>query len=161
MKSNVRLSRPILPSPAAHAKNSLTGNQLKQLLRTWLSPADPSTNHNIARKVQHDGTAVWLFQGGTITEWKSTGSLLWIHGKRACLLRFLSSDFLQTPIMVAGSGKSVIWFVVLRLIPVASIYSSLVPPLSRTLWTHAKPDQPSSPIFASISRTSENKPVTT
>jgi hypothetical protein len=65
--------------------NVLTGNQLKQLLRTWLSPADPSTNHNIARKAQHMGTAAWLFQGQIIIKWKSTGSLLWIHGKRVFL----------------------------------------------------------------------------
>ena len=41
----------------------LAGNQFIQLLRSWLSPADPSTNHNIARKAQHGGTAAWLFQG--------------------------------------------------------------------------------------------------
>ena len=29
--------------------NLLAGNQFIQLLRSWLSPADPSTNHNIAR----------------------------------------------------------------------------------------------------------------
>ena len=68
--------------------NLLAGNQFIQLLRLWLSPADPSTNHNIARKVQHNGTAAWLFQGQIIIKWKSTGSLLWIHGKRA----FLSSS---------------------------------------------------------------------
>ena len=61
----------------------LAGNQFIQLLRSWLSPADPSTNHNIARKAQHKGTAAWLFQGQVIIKWKSTGSLLWIHGKRA------------------------------------------------------------------------------
>ena len=73
--------------------NPLTGNQLIQLLRTWLSPSDPSTNHNIARKAQHEGTAVWFFQGSIFIEWKSTGSLLWIHGKRA----FLSAFFELAP----------------------------------------------------------------
>ena len=66
--------------------NVLAGNQFIQLLRSWLSPADPSTNHNIARKAQHKGTAAWLFDGQSIIKWKSTGSLLWIHGKRAFLL---------------------------------------------------------------------------
>ncbi|KAH9053155.1 hypothetical protein EDB87DRAFT_286188 [Lactarius vividus] len=70
-------------------------NQLKELLRAWLSPADPSTNHNIARKAQHKGTAVWFFQGSIFVEWKSTGTLLWIHGK-------------------PGSGKSVICSSVIR-----------------------------------------------
>ncbi|KAH9029576.1 hypothetical protein EDB85DRAFT_2275984 [Lactarius pseudohatsudake] len=55
--------------------NLVIGNQIKQLLRAWLSPADPSTNHNIAQKAQHKGTAVWFFHGSIFIEWKSTGSL--------------------------------------------------------------------------------------
>ena len=74
----------------------LAGKQLIQLLQSWLSPADPSTNHNIARKAQHDGTAVWLFQGRIIIEWKSAGSLLWIHGKRAFLSVIISGKQLLT-----------------------------------------------------------------
>ena len=63
----------------------LTGNQSPQELRRWLSPPDPSTNHKIARRAHHKGTATWFFEGRTYKEWKSTGSesLLWIHGKRA------------------------------------------------------------------------------
>ena len=76
--------------------NLLAGKQLIQLLRSWLSPADPSTNHNIARKAHHNGTAAWLFRGQLIIEWKSTGSLLWIHGKRAFLLLFISGERLLT-----------------------------------------------------------------
>ena len=72
-----------------------------QLLRAWLSPSDPSTNHNIARKIQLKGTAVWFFQGDIYIEWKSIGSLLWVHGKRAFLSKFqahlllTSSDILR------------------------------------------------------------------
>ncbi len=43
---------------------------------------DSSTNHNISRNAHHEGTATWFFQGGIYTEWRSTSSLLWIHGKR-------------------------------------------------------------------------------
>src|SRR6266702_7416183 len=75
-------SSPNLTAARCSRLNLLTGNQLKQLLRMWLSPADPSTNHNIARKAQHKGTAVWFFQDSIFVKWKSTGSLLWIHGKR-------------------------------------------------------------------------------
>ena len=78
----------------------LTGNQLKQLLRAWLSPPDPSTNHNISRKAQHKGTAVWFFKGSIFIEWKSTGSLLWIHGKRSflsALSGLVPSDGLRFP----------------------------------------------------------------
>jgi hypothetical protein len=58
-------------------------------LRRWLSPANPSTNHNIARRAHHQGTATWFFQGSIYNEWKSAPSLLWIYGKRAPLSQFL------------------------------------------------------------------------
>ena len=54
----------------------LIGNQLKRLLRAWLSPGDMFINHNIAQKARHKGTAVWFFQGSIFIKWKSTGSLL-------------------------------------------------------------------------------------
>jgi hypothetical protein len=56
-------------------------------LRTWLSPPDPSTNHNIACSTRPKGMATWFFEGRTYNEWKSTGSesLLWIRGKRVLL----------------------------------------------------------------------------
>jgi hypothetical protein len=58
------------------------GEQLQDKSREWLSPEDPSTNYNIARKAYHDGTATWFIQGTTFREWEMTGSLLWIHGIR-------------------------------------------------------------------------------
>ena len=88
----------------------LTEDQLLEKLQSWLSPPDPSTNHNIARKAHHKGTASWFFQGSIFKQWKSSPSLLWIHGKRT----FFFSPLLDTPltpIFVAGSGKSVLWSV--------------------------------------------------
>jgi len=79
----------------ASSVNEENRNQLREKLRRWLSPPDPSTNHNIARKVHHEGTSTWFFQGGMFQDWKSSPSLLWIHGK-------------------PGSGKSVLWFVISR-----------------------------------------------
>ena len=61
----------------------LSENQLRESTYKWLSPPDPSTNHNIACGTQHKKAATWFFQGGIYQEWKATGSLLWIHGKRS------------------------------------------------------------------------------
>jgi hypothetical protein len=58
-------------------------NQLRENIHKWLSPVDPSTNHNIACDTYHKKTASWFFQGSIFREWKSAGSLLWVHGKRA------------------------------------------------------------------------------
>ena len=60
----------------------LSGNQLRESTHKWLSPPDPSTNHNIACGTHHKKYATWFFQSGAYQEWKATGSLLWIHGKR-------------------------------------------------------------------------------
>jgi len=66
----------------------LSGSQLRQDLHRWLSPPDPSTNHNIACGARHKGTADWFFEGSIFREWKSAGSLLWVHGKRTFPLPF-------------------------------------------------------------------------
>jgi septation ring formation regulator EzrA len=68
--------------------NSFTGNQLRDSLLRWLSPPNPSSNHNLALKAHHDGTTQWFFQGTIFNHWKSTGSLLWVHGKRVLFLTF-------------------------------------------------------------------------
>ncbi|KAH9967018.1 hypothetical protein BJV74DRAFT_968858 [Russula compacta] len=56
-------------------------NQLQEKFRSWLSPPDPSINHNTACKTQHDGTAMWFIQGSTFRDWKKDGTLLWIRGR--------------------------------------------------------------------------------
>src|SRR5260221_2571069 len=72
----------------------LVGNQLRENIRNWLSPPDPSTNHNIACAIHHKGSATWFFQGSMFNDWKSAGSLLSIHGKRAYLPYFSSRHHL-------------------------------------------------------------------
>ena len=65
--------------------DKFTGDRLKDSILRWLSPQDPFINHNIASEARHNGTSQWFFQGSIFNEWKSTGSFLWIHGKRASL----------------------------------------------------------------------------
>ena len=62
--------------------NIITGAILRERLRKWQSPPDPSTSHNIACECQYKGSAKWFCQGRVFEEWKVSGSLLWIHGKR-------------------------------------------------------------------------------
>ncbi|KAF8494411.1 hypothetical protein F5888DRAFT_657141 [Russula emetica] len=70
-------------------------NQLRQDLRKWLSPSDPSINHNIACGAHRKQTAEWFFQGSIFTEWKSNGSLLWLHGKPGSGKSVLCSTIIQ------------------------------------------------------------------
>jgi hypothetical protein len=64
------------------SQTSLTGNELRKDLRKWIAPPDPSVNYNAACGGHHEGTAAWCTEGNTVADWKASGSLLWIHGKR-------------------------------------------------------------------------------
>ena len=50
--------------------NTITGRQLRECLRNWQSPPDPSTNHKIACESQHERTTKWFCQGSVFEEWK-------------------------------------------------------------------------------------------
>ena len=106
-----RLSSPNLIIPDHGVLPILSGNQLRDSIHHWLSPPDPSTNHNIACGTHHKKMATWFFESSIFQEWKSSGSLLWIHRKRwSCPLSGLTPSDSPSCIL-AGSGKSVTWFV--------------------------------------------------
>ncbi|KAH9044060.1 hypothetical protein EDB83DRAFT_1576213 [Lactarius deliciosus] len=75
--------------------NSIDNVTLRESLRKWVTPPDPSTNHNIACGIQHGGTAQWFFRGGIFGNWRSTGSLLWIYGKPGSGKSILCSAIIQ------------------------------------------------------------------
>ncbi len=93
--------------------DAFTRSQSRSALRLWLDPPNPSINHNNACGTRHDGTAEWFIRGSTFDEWKTDGSLLWICGYRmllllcrTCMIANGLSGF------SAGSGKSILWYVV-------------------------------------------------
>ncbi|KAF8264628.1 hypothetical protein EI94DRAFT_1738011 [Lactarius quietus] len=91
----------------ANVIDEVKWNQLKQLLRAWLSPADPSINHNIARKAQLKGSAVWLFKGTIIVEWKTTGSLLWVYGKPGSGKSVICSSVVEDIMAICEAGSAI------------------------------------------------------
>ena len=105
-----------LVAPASDDLNDFVGNQVRESLGKWVTPSDPSTNHTIACGIQHNGSAQWFFRGGIFSEWKSNGSLLWIHGKRMFFPIGPGPEFSADdhPHSEAGSGKSILWSVIAR-----------------------------------------------
>ncbi|KAH9062463.1 ankyrin repeat-containing domain protein [Lactarius vividus] len=71
------------------ATNEQNRDQSREKHRGWISPPNPSVNHNVACKAHQGGTTTWLLQNDTFKKWQKSGSLLWIHGK-------------------PGSGKSIV-----------------------------------------------------
>ena len=71
--------------PLDHDHESLTspiGNESRKDLRQWINPPDPSTNFYTASDSHLEGTAAWCTEGQAFANWMTSGSLLWIHGKR-------------------------------------------------------------------------------
>ncbi|KAF8496179.1 hypothetical protein F5888DRAFT_413684 [Russula emetica] len=85
----------VVMQQTANDVDQIKREQLRENVHKWLSPPDPSKNHNIACNTHLKKTAKWFFQGRIYQEWKSTGSLLWVHGK-------------------PGSGKSVLCSTVIQ-----------------------------------------------
>jgi hypothetical protein len=90
MKQVERLSSPNLLGIDYSLMHHFSEIQLQENVHKWLSPPDPSTNHNIACGTHLKKTATWFFEESIYQEWKSKGSLLWIHGKREPCPNFLS-----------------------------------------------------------------------
>lgn len=69
----------VTPCGCSH---TVIGEKVLQKLHRWLSPPDPSMNYTTGLRNLHEKTATWFLQGDVFNEWHSTGSLLWIYGKR-------------------------------------------------------------------------------
>jgi hypothetical protein len=91
-----------------------TGNLFQKDIRSWLFPPDPSINQNIACRDHLDGTASWFIQSRMFKEWKTTGSFLWIHGKRTHFFHsfcIVCPNYCLSRGVTAGAGKSILWYV--------------------------------------------------
>jgi ankyrin repeat protein len=56
----------------------------------------------ISDEAPYEGTAAWLFQGKKFKDWMSTGSLLWVHGKRKFLLAFTAQNLIVSDLRTSG-----------------------------------------------------------
>ncbi|KAI0291533.1 hypothetical protein BC826DRAFT_955573 [Russula brevipes] len=93
-----------------YAGSIFIGTQSRQDLHRWLSPSDPSTNHNIACGSHHEGTAEWFFQGSIFKGWKSTGSLLWLHGKPGSGKTIICSAIIHDILSLCDTGMASIGY---------------------------------------------------
>lgn len=65
-------------------------------IHEWLSPPNPSTNHEGARDLCQPYTGLWFTKGKSFSKWKSLGcSFLWLHGIPGCGKTILSSTIIQ------------------------------------------------------------------
>lgn len=84
--------------------------QIRKDARRWFSPPDPSTNHNIAWKAYHEGTATWFFEGSVFVDWMSIGSLLWVHGKPGSGKSILCSAIIQHIMALYEPGQATLLY---------------------------------------------------
>ncbi|KAN0129884.1 hypothetical protein V8E53_012356, partial [Lactarius tabidus] len=80
--------------------------ELRKELRKWIAPPDPSVNYNVASGAHHEGTAAWCTGGNTLADWKTSGSLLWIHGKPGSGKSILSSVIIRDIKSISNAGSA-------------------------------------------------------
>ncbi|KAN0139298.1 hypothetical protein V8E53_002799, partial [Lactarius tabidus] len=84
----------------------IQGNELRKDLRKWIAPPDPSVNYNLASGAHHEGTAAWCTKGNTLADWKTSGSLLWFHGKPGSGKSILSSVIIRDIKSISNDGSA-------------------------------------------------------
>jgi hypothetical protein len=86
-------------------QHCLVGDQLQRDVQHWLSPPDPSKNHDFVWKAHHTGTSAWFFESKALAEWEASGSFLWIHGKRRFSLLLACACVNGFLILQPGQGR--------------------------------------------------------
>ncbi|KAK3670456.1 hypothetical protein LTR78_009697 [Recurvomyces mirabilis] len=77
-------------------------------LVNWLSPPDPSLNHNAARNKHEQDTGRWLLESGEYKQWKtSRANLLWLYGKAGCGKTVLCSTVIEDLRAYCGQTPSI------------------------------------------------------
>lgn len=82
MKDNIaRLNDSVAEMQIDH--RTFLADERQQKVHQWLSPPDPSSNHNSACKKRQLTTGSWFLGSDQFKEWKlSSNSFLWLHGIR-------------------------------------------------------------------------------
>ncbi|KAH9069631.1 ankyrin repeat-containing domain protein [Lactarius deliciosus] len=96
----------LIVQQTANEVTNVKRNQLRESLRKWQAPPDPSANHNIAGDRQHEGTAEWFFEANQFENWRLTGSLLWIHGKPGSGKSVLCSAIINDLTILCDAGSA-------------------------------------------------------
>ena len=78
-------------TPVATVLSKLSVIHRELALKGHLNLALPSRPVNKPQRRTWDGTASWFTESNTFKEWKSNGSLLWVHGNRMCPSHLLST----------------------------------------------------------------------
>ena len=95
----------VIPTSCYRDRHCFIGDQLQRDVQHWLSPPDPSKNHDFVWKAHHTGTSAWFFESKVLAEWKASGSFLWIHGKRRFSPLLASACSNTLLIVQPGLGK--------------------------------------------------------
>jgi hypothetical protein len=81
-----------------------TSNDVKHLgfeerrkkIDRWLSPPDPSMNHNKALQQRHQDSGLWFLQSDAFVKWRTRrNSFLWLNGIPGCGKTILSSTIIK------------------------------------------------------------------
>lgn len=91
--------------------NQRNAEALHEEIEEWLAAPDPSTNHNAASKLCHQGTGGWVTGSDVFRQWQQGKfALIWLHGISGCGKTVLSSRIVEHLRASEKVGKPLIYF---------------------------------------------------
>ncbi|KAF7979136.1 hypothetical protein HWV62_43369 [Athelia sp. TMB] len=79
---------------------------LESAIHVWMKSPDISPNYNAARKKHQAGTGSWFLNGSQFSEWKRSGSVLWLYGGPGCGKTILCSSVIEKVIVLCRESAS-------------------------------------------------------
>ncbi|KAH9080600.1 hypothetical protein EDB83DRAFT_998212 [Lactarius deliciosus] len=107
---NLEVTHNVDNNVRAIKEGTLSRGRARSDLRKWISPPNPSINHNITCDTHLDGTTTWFAQGNVFNEWKKSGCLLWIRGNPGSGKSVLCATIIEELRRTTGSSLMVYFY---------------------------------------------------
>ncbi|KAI9856111.1 MAG: hypothetical protein M1813_009229 [Trichoglossum hirsutum] len=86
---------------------SMRMDDQREKIHRWLSPPDPSFNHNEACKKRQAETGTWFVRSEQFADWKTNpNSFLWLHGIPGCGKTILTSTIVEDVLQHCHLGRT-------------------------------------------------------
>ncbi|KAI9443160.1 hypothetical protein H4582DRAFT_1922809, partial [Lactarius indigo] len=107
---SVKAVKAVTRSVDSNVKKIREGSRARSDLQRWMSPPNPSINHNLACDTHRNGTTTWFAQGNAFDEWKKNGPLLRIRGNCPKFTSLASSIIIENLKRTVGSSLMIYFY---------------------------------------------------
>lgn len=91
--------------------DKIASDKRHRAIYKWLSPPDPSTNHNRAAELRHGSSGGWFLRSNAYLKWKTDSqSFVWLNGKPGSGKTILTSTVIEDLREQESDSSSLLYF---------------------------------------------------